>query len=87
MTYRQQVRQVIWSGGGESEKGLARYAELAGVGVGSCGTSDLRADRAFNHFLLSPGRYSLCPARVTGVEVRKHTIHIPICSMGYARTC
>ena len=28
MTYRQQVRQVIWSGGGESEKELARYARI-----------------------------------------------------------
>ena len=27
-TYRQQVRQVIWSRGGESEKGLARYARI-----------------------------------------------------------
>ena len=28
MTYRQQVRQVIWSGGGESGKGLAPYAKI-----------------------------------------------------------
>ena len=28
MTYRQQGREVIWSGGGESKKGLARYARV-----------------------------------------------------------
>ena len=34
ITYRQQVREVIWSGGEELEKGLARYARIH---AGSCG--------------------------------------------------
>ena len=58
MTYRQQVREVIWSGGGESKKGLARYAELTGVGVGSCGLRRRPWRRYSAPFSLSVAQFS-----------------------------
>ena len=55
MTYRQQVREVIWSGGGELEKGLALYARIH---AGSCGLRRRPWRRYSTPFSLSVGRFS-----------------------------
>ena len=55
ITYRQQVREVIWSGGEELEKGLARYARIH---AGSCGLRRRPWRRYSAPFSLSVGPFS-----------------------------